>query len=405
MKMLAYGASDCGLEREKNEDSFVVDDELALYVVCDGMGGHEFGKLASETAAKVVQNVLKVKGAGLKTLSEGGSRDAAALSAVREAIERACDAVYQEGKKRSSSQGMGTTLTLLWILGDYAVMGHVGDSRLYLLRDGKLHQLSRDHTLIQELVDQGAISRAAMKTSPYAHVLSRAVGIQESVQVDTIRLEVLPDDLFLLCSDGLADVTADQGSLCRLLETEDALSLPARLIERANIAGGHDNITALVVEARETPQESKRDRRRSDEVSLQITSLKQVYIFKELELQQLVRVIDKAVVVNCEIDEYLFREGDTSTNLFVILEGQLKVVKGDRLLAQLAPGNHVGEMALLSGLPRSASVVATKHSRLLRLEQNDFLNLVREEPVMGTQLLIGLARELSARLITAIESA
>src|SRR5688572_10698137 len=199
MQIAAVGKSDVGQERELNEDNFLVDGALSLYVVCDGMGGHAAGEIASKTAAQTVQAHVKGHEATLVAIERGEQPIDAAVPILREAIEMASSTIFNMGKSDKTKKGMGTTCTALLVLGGKGVLGHVGDSRCYLVRQGKLYQLSEDHTFLQEAIRYGMMTPQQAKESSHSNIITRAVGPMEKVIVDTLTFDIVTDDALLLC--------------------------------------------------------------------------------------------------------------------------------------------------------------------------------------------------------------
>lgn len=244
MKMWAYGQTDVGLHRANNEDCFLIDDSLGLYVVCDGMGGHNAGEVAAQEAAQAVREYLGQQQARLDELRRAGD-----LTEVQElvacAVRHASRVVRQRGKL-SGHEGMGTTVTLLLAAGDRAVIASVGDSRAYHCRDKSTNLLTQDHTLANEMLIAGEISAEQARQSPFRHYLTRTVGTRESVEVDTLVAHLVPGDIFLLCTDGLTcyfDSDEDLGAYM----FEAPSQIPLELVAYANSRGGADNVTALVI--------------------------------------------------------------------------------------------------------------------------------------------------------------
>jgi len=235
--MIFFGKTDVGLKRANNEDSFVVKPGMGLCLVADGMGGAAAGELASrifvETAVAVFSTSLS-----------RGEDDTADLvqKAFQEANERVLDHVRSEPRHK----GMGCTAELVAFCNDSFVLGHVGDSRTYLLRNAQLKQLTEDHSVVQDQVNRGSITPAEAKNHPLGGVILRAVGVKEKIDVDLIRGKALPGDLFLLCSDGLTDMV-DDALIQEALSLNGTIHEKAdRLIERAKSAGGRDNITVVL---------------------------------------------------------------------------------------------------------------------------------------------------------------
>ena len=230
--------SDTGRKRRRNEDAFVC--EPPLFAVADGMGGAQAGEIASRLAARALQG----ESAGAGAL-DGEQRVA---SLIQEANRR----VYQRANEDAAVSGMGTTMTVALVEDGRVAIGHVGDSRAYLIRDGRLEQLTQDHSLVAELVRSGKISPEEAETHPQRSVITRALGTDPDVDVDTFAVEAQPGDLFLLCSDGLTSMVDEDVILAAVDEHRDDLSAAARaLVAAANRGGGEDNITVVFFELAE----------------------------------------------------------------------------------------------------------------------------------------------------------
>lgn len=398
MQISAFGKSDVGRVRDHNEDFLLIDNELGLYVVCDGMGGHAAGEVASKMAATAVRDFLR---ANKKTLdafdgSEDSCQHAAAL--LREAIETASSSVYSLASSDRGKHGMGTTCVSMLIRGGKGIMGHVGDSRLYLHRDGQVYQLSEDHTYLNEAVRQGVMTREQAEQSPHSNVITRAVGTQASVTVDSLLIDVLPGDTYLLCSDGLTSYTTDAVELGNLLANEDASAVPAKLVQLANDRGGEDNVTTVIIRASMERPALPLDSQRKLEVSANLEALRFVQLFQDLSMAELVRVHSGFRPLIREAGETVVKQGDSGDSLFVIVAGTLSVTRDGAHLADLRAGAHFGEIALLNSRPRTATVTASTPSRLLELSRDQFVELVRNSPEMATNFLWKLAQSLSLRL-------
>ena len=248
-RYLCAARTDVGMKREHNEDSFLVNEDLGLYLVCDGMGGHAGGETASRLAAQIVERELL--SAKLRTddpfAAEASLAETPLAGALREAIEGACAAVFRTSRANPELAGMGTTCISLILHGAQALVGHVGDSRAYLVRDGDVHQLSEDHSLVNEQVRAGLLSEEEAKNSRLKNIITRSVGFEEDVLVDVLGLETQPGDRFLLCSDGLSNLVENEEIRDALLEhpLED---VPQVLIQLANDRGGDDNLTVVAVQ-------------------------------------------------------------------------------------------------------------------------------------------------------------
>jgi serine/threonine protein phosphatase PrpC len=245
MKILCWGKSDTGQVRKRNEDSFLINEELNLFAVADGMGGHAGGEKASRLAVETLETRL-----GAADLADGESQGVSAEDAagreLREAAEAAGRAIFDLAERDETLAGMGTTLTALMLYGGRAYLAHVGDSRAYLLRDNNLRQLTLDHTWIEEQVRSGFLSRDEAEQSSLKHVVTRSVGFERDVVVDVLAMPVIAGDCFFLCSDGISNHFADREFLA-LFNRGFYSQLPGMLVDSGNKRGGEDNMTAVVV--------------------------------------------------------------------------------------------------------------------------------------------------------------
>jgi PPM family protein phosphatase len=235
---VAAAVTDRGRKRANNEDAFGYSLEHGVYVVCDGMGGAAGGEVASSLAVEEV----------LRALSERGA-DVALPRAAEEAVCAANRAIYSRAKRNPRLTGMGTTLVALVVEGNSAWVLNVGDSRCYRVRDGRLEQLTLDHSLVEEQIRVGRMSRHEALRSPLRNVITRAVGTQDCVTPDCFQFEARSEDIFLLCSDGLTRELPDNILAELLVEGGPVEERARRLVDAANKAGGQDNITCIVVQA------------------------------------------------------------------------------------------------------------------------------------------------------------
>jgi protein phosphatase len=242
MRIHSSGQSDVGRRRPHNEDAFLRDDELGLYIVCDGVGGNAKGEVASAESVDLVLSWVK---RGRKTLDAFAAAPTEENSGLLEsAVQSACYMVFGMGQLDPRQRGMSSTLSSLLVTSNKAFIAQVGDSRVYLSRDGKTVQLTEDHTLVNFRLKLGLITPEEAATSPGKNVITRAVGHQDYVEVDTIDLEVKPGDRFMLCSDGLHGYLED-GEVHGFLQG-DREAVVTQFVDVANDRGGRDNITVVV---------------------------------------------------------------------------------------------------------------------------------------------------------------
>jgi PPM family protein phosphatase len=248
MKIISAGATNPGKRRDNNEDALLLDDGMFLYAVADGVGGSEGGEVASRIAIETTSREMKDLLASVnRTPPMGRSTDSTAeFAMLRSLIGHANRNVRRTREESASLSDMATTLSLLLFRQRTAYVAHVGDSRVYVLRAGELSQLSSDHTFVGEQMRAGLLTPEQARTSPYRHVITRAVGIDEDIKTDVLRYDVQPNDRFLLCTDGLTEMVADR-EISRMLAASEPEETVRNLIIAANNAGGVDNITAIVV--------------------------------------------------------------------------------------------------------------------------------------------------------------
>jgi len=248
-KVLIYGQTDVGSVRDHNEDAISYDENIGLAVLADGMGGHRGGEMASAiTVSTVIQLVTeKAKKIGAGDIDEETGYSAESV-AVHEAITQANKNVHDSSEANSQYRGMGTTVVVALFYDNRFTVAHVGDSRLYRLRDGELEQITLDHSLMQELIDRGFYTPEQARKSLNKNLVTRAIGIDSKVQIDIQEDVAMIDDIYLLCSDGVTDMIEDELIRLAILEnSNDLTKAAAEIIRLANEHGGNDNISALLV--------------------------------------------------------------------------------------------------------------------------------------------------------------
>jgi protein phosphatase len=243
MTIEIHAAVDPGRARSNNEDSVATDDEVALAVLADGMGGYNAGEVASNMATSFIQTEL---GRWLNEAS-GRANDAEVRRAMDICVDNANRAIFNAANANPQYAGMGTTLVVAVFREGQLRLGHVGDSRAYRLRGGQLSQITRDHSLLQEQIDAGLITPEQAVFSANKNLVTRAVGVEDTVLLETHLHEVQPGDIYLMCSDGLSDML-DDATMAQLLQKHDELASAGQaLIAAANEAGGKDNIALVLV--------------------------------------------------------------------------------------------------------------------------------------------------------------
>ena len=247
MKVHSAGLTDKGRRRENNEDAFYNDDEVRLYIVADGMGGHRAGEVASSTVVSSVKDYMEAFHTSPVAKEASEDNMSPAATAVSHSIELANRVVYQLSQDQGSYKGMGSTAAVAYFFEDTLVTANVGDSRIYLIRQNGIEQLTQDHTLLAEHMRKNPDWDPNSASIPMKHILVRAVGIHEVVEADVYETQSLPGDLILMCSDGLTDMLSDEEIHQAVIEGGEIIEVCSRLVSMANERGGLDNITALLL--------------------------------------------------------------------------------------------------------------------------------------------------------------
>lgn len=240
--MKSFGATDIGRVRKINEDSYYNDPEhLGLYIIADGMGGHQAGEVASSLAVETLSTILR------EHLMDRNFSLADIEHVLRSAVERTNQTVYSLATSQPGYSGMGTTVVVCIVREGHAHIAHIGDSRAYLVRQRVLKQLTTDHSLVQELLDKGRITEAEAEDHPRKNILTRALGTDPVVEVDTMSVQLQKGDTLMMCTDGISN-HVDRQELLELISDNPPESACMEIIRVANSRGGFDNMTILIVE-------------------------------------------------------------------------------------------------------------------------------------------------------------
>jgi len=319
-------------------------------------------------------------------------------------------------------------------VGDEAFVCHVGDSRLYLLRGGELFQVTEDHSLVNRLLQQGQISPEAAAAHPHKNLITRCVGIQPEIEVDSLYLDLQVGDRFVLCSDGLSDMLSfeELRELCRAHAGE---RLVAAALEAANDAGGSDNITVVVLEVgadrvvadrveadrvvadrveadRVVADRVEADRVEADRAGVRraephparlgvlqrVEFLQDIFLFSDLTDQECVKVNGVLYEERHPGRRQILRKGDPGSEFYIVVDGSGGIWDGQVRLTSIGPGGHFGEFALLEDQPRSADAWAEIDTVLLVIRRADFLELIATEPVLGNKVYQAFLKHLADRV-------
>ncbi|MFT5325194.1 MAG: serine/threonine protein phosphatase PrpC [Planctomycetaceae bacterium] len=387
MNTRSFSITDIGLKRERNEDACLIDEQLGLYLVCDGMGGHAAGHVASSMATTAIVEHLRVHKSAILTARQTPTGYFALTQLVSDSVNYACHAIYGKACSDRELAGMGTTLTMLLLVDDKAVMAHVGDSRLYLYRKGGLHHLSNDHTLLNQLL----VGPDADTVDPsMKHILTRAVGIQPGVIVDTLLFDVHPGDRFLLCTDGLSNCFEDDAQAAGLVSDTSLDGISNLLLNHALSRGGNDNITAVLVdvEGHDVSEDAV-------EAEGQLELLTQVPLFSKLSLARQLAITEIADVREFAAGETVLEHNAKCDGLHLVVDGQLRR-SGFLDSVKLTRGSVFGEASLVRPKKSSIEIIASEDSRVLVIARDDFERLLVRRPKLGRRLLKRLVTQFAA---------
>lgn len=400
MELRYWATTDVGRVRDHNEDNFLVDKRLKLFIVCDGMGGHAAGEVASAMSVRLVREYISEHREVFERLHEDPDslpHRKAVLQLLEHAIQNACQKVWQAAQEDIAKRGMGTTCSLLVLHEGRGFIGHVGDSRVYLYRQGQVHQVTEDHSLINEMIRMGKIKPGEGQNIPQKNAVTRAVGVSEFVEVETFELDVFAEDAFLVCSDGLSGYfdTADSDQpIIDIFEVADVKDATKNAIDFANAGGGKDNITCILVRVDRTEVET-RDIQRTMDV-LRVTPY-----FQYLSYKELVQMVNLSRRVEFAKGSNACTEGEGNDELYLIIDGAIRLeTAAGGTLAELVTGDHFCETSIIVDEPSRYTAVATDDSVLLALRRDRFMDLMRQDPQLAVKLLWNYVQTFAGRLRT-----
>ncbi len=403
MELRFWAATDTGQVRDHNEDNFLVDQNLQLFVVCDGMGGHAAGEVASAVCVRTVREVVASEQELIERL-ESDPEDRVALERLKQLMRRAVETanarIFQMSNDDSTRRGMGTTCVAQLIVGRRLFVGHVGDSRIYRLRGEEIEQITDDHSLLNEMIRQGQVPPDMTEAEfPHNNAVTRAVGVRETVDVDAFFVEVEPGDRYLMCSDGLSEYLEGYSDPRSLMATGEPEETTEQCITFANESGGKDNITVVVLDCERAVV--KQDDGAGPAKAEVIEMLRKTAYFHYLEGPELEQVRQMAERLELEADEDVIADGEDNHRLFLILKGSVSLQLDGEQVSVLTTGEHFGEMALIDAQDeKDENMVARtlEPSIFLAIGRARFLGLIRGEPNLAIKLLWNFVQVFADRL-------
>ncbi len=396
--------SDVGRKRKLNEDYLEFDDALGLYIVCDGMGGHQGGDVASKLAARTLKSSL-LANKYIKTLvsRKTGPQERKAITAVlSQAIAVANKTVYEYSidmnAEKQKKAGMGTTLVMALKTLNGIFIAHIGDSRAYLVRGENVIQLTEDHSYVNELLHMGQIGPAEAEDHPQKNVITRALGIGAIAYPEIMFYEIMDKDFMVLCTDGLHGYFSDYEFL-RYHQAYSIEDVSKSMVDHALAGGGKDNITLISMQwgGEESPPVHPHD------ITIQnkIDTLKKINLFKALNYKEITQLIEVIHITHVNPDEEkheIIKQGENGEDMFVILRGEVEVIIDGKVVSELKPGQYFGEMSLIDKSPRSATIKAKGPLKLMRLHRDELFPLLKREPRIGLKIFWAFLQTMNQRL-------
>lgn len=403
MQIRSWQRTDPGKVREHNEDAIVSLPEHGVFAVCDGCGGKAGGQLASAIAARIIADEcvrLTQTFADYRSTLDRELRTQI-LQQIARIYDQCSTEIFGTAQQKPEVSGMATTAVSLTLMDNSGFIGHVGDSRLYLVRRDKIYQLTEDHSFFQRLVNAGKLKPEDYDKFPYKHIISRSVGSEPTVQTDTLFVDLLPNDIYVLCSDGVSDLVKPV-EILSIAHYDGPARLVDKLVELSLERGAPDNATAIAIHVLEEQSETET---RSMDFTARLALLSDIALFASLSDQELTRILRIVYEQTYGHGDCIIQEGSRGDCLYVVAEGEVVISLRGTPLTRIAQGGHFGELSLVDQSPRSASAYANGPCTLLRIDATDFYRLTQQEPGLANKLLWvfleGAARrvrELSGRI-------
>ncbi len=390
-----HARSHPGIVRPHNEDAMLADGAHGVFVVADGVGGRAAGEIASALTIETMEEAAPALAQVVARYGETPEWEG--RNEVLEQLEKVCQEATRrvfDQADRLGRKGMTTTLVLLVVGGGTAFLAHVGDSRAYLIREGLIQQLTEDHSMVNELVRSGQMSLEEAKRSQYRNVITRAIGLYPTVQADVMAIDILPGDRIVLCSDGLSDPVAPS-EIESMARQDDVETATDRLLDAALEAGAPDNVTVAVIEPDATPQ--------AEAARARAQVMENLFLFRGLPFHARLRVARICEARTIQPGEVLAQEGQAGDAMFIMAQGKVVVSHRGLDIATFKAGEHFGEVSLLDGGARSATVTSKEAGSVIVIRRDALAEFTRKDPDLGGQVYMRLATTLAARLRQANE--
>lgn len=387
-----------GLKRAHNADALWVDDERGLYAVADGSseaGGVHAARILLFILHKHAEALAKAARSA-RAAGDPAAARRAVFDQLTEVLQEANADIFGFGKDHPEMPGTTTTATVLLVDGRGVYLAHLGDGRAYILRGGILRQFSQDHTMAAELVRMGRLKPEEVPGFRYRSVVAKVLGERAPCRPDLAYIDLLPGDKLLLCTDGLSDRVDDKALGAAMSDAESAKA--EALLDLALQAGGEDNVTAVTIAIEGTAGATHKPSDTGTPTSDSLDLLGKLTFCKHLGRDELLKVHRYLHEVQLSAGQVVFRQGEAGQDLFLLISGECAVEVDGQALSRIGPGGHFGEIALVSGQARSATVVARVPTVLLRLTRDDFYDLSQRDQAVAVKMLWNFSQQLANRV-------
>ena len=399
MKFNAWISTDVGNVKTVNEDSAWALPEQGLFVVADGVSGREAGEVASLTLVREFERrapALMDKIKERDPLKNDEHREELLRDLV-ELIDDINGVVYQLGQQPEYNGGIATTVVAMLVWQNAAFVAHVGDSRVYLVRNKKIFRITEDHTYAELLKKQhGAQALPERLSKRYSHVLTRSIGSHPRVDVDVIFFDFYAGDRFLLCTDGLTDYLSGQ-ELLQAMITAPTDRVAQDLVMEAKVRGGRDNITAIFIEVEDSPAHRTQTLPQMDTLK-KVDFLGELVLFRQLTTLELLRVLRVVYEQSYADGDTIVSQGQRSDAIYLIVEGSVRVERGGKTLTTLKTGDHFGELSMFDHTTSTVDVISQGQTLVFAVPHQHFKSMIGEDHALGNKLLWNITYQLANHL-------
>ena len=361
-------------------------------------GGHAAGEVASKEATEAIAKYIKKNRGVINQYSENIESSVAKKfikKIVLDSIIYANNKVYKMGKEDPDKKGMGTTLVMSLIVGSFAFIAHVGDSRGYLLRKDDLNQLTEDHSFVNDMVREGILTKEQAANHPQANIITRSIGIQRTVVADFLSVELMPGDRVLLCSDGLYEYFREN-EITKLMGAKNLKSASDKMIEVANNRGGKDNISVVLIGVNDSCVAPSHPDQVTPDKKVKI--LQKIPLFQKMDYREINLILEHSSTINIPENLNIINQDEEGNDMYVLLKGEVSVIANEREITTLKAGKYFGEMSLVDKAPRSATIKSLKECKLLVFNRVELFKLLRKEPLIGMKVFWAFLQNMNIRL-------